>query len=127
LGFGKGICRQKDKVEWRRSTMAAPIDTINSINKFLVIQQLPDMQTQGMFPPRSMLDYHMLMLADNRLAQIQTSPQTERSEAENERINDREEKHRYDTPDRRSKHERRRRIRRVTVKLEGEHLVNIKV
>jgi len=109
--------------------MAAPIDTINSVNKFLVIQQLPDMQTQGMIAPRSILDYHLLMLADNRLTQVQTSPQTEKSEAENERIHDREEKHKYDTPDRRP-HEcmgPERRIRGVTARSEGEHIVNIRV
>lgn len=109
--------------------MAAPIDTINSINKFLVIQQLPDMQTQGMIAPRSILDYNLLMLADNRLTQIQTSPQTERSEAENERIHDREEKHRHDNRQRQSREDRspERRVRGVTVKPEGEHIVNVKV
>lgn len=109
--------------------MAAPISTINSINKFLVIQQLPDMQTQGMLTPQSKLDYNLLMLADNRLTQIQTSSQTERSEAENERIHDREEKHRHDNPERQS-HENTssgRRIHGVTVKREGEHIVNVEI
>lgn len=109
--------------------MAAPIDTINSVNKFLVIQQLPDMQTQGMLAPRSILDYHLLMLADNRLAQVQTSPQTERPETDNERIHDREEKHRHDTHDRPPYEHRRseRRIRGVIVRHEGEHIVNVRV
>jgi len=107
--------------------MAAAIDTINSINKFLVIQQLPDMQTQGMLTPRSILDYNLLMLADNRFTQVQTSPQTEKAESENERIGDREEKHRHDMPERRGLKQTGRRVKGITVRPEGEHIVNIRV
>ena len=98
--------------------MAASIDTINSINKFLVIQQLPDMRTQDMIIQRSILDYHMLMLADNRLTQIPDSLQTERTEAENERINDLEEKHRHDNIERQAE---------VTVKSKSEHIIDVKI